>query len=554
MSTLAIERRAVRLGRAISILSAAGVVFIAGTLFLLNNLGLVSARLHPAPGTVPMSGFRITDLAIYETWMRAFQHSLLIPNFSIPEHTEPGFFNLLMFTIARLSNLVHLDPTTTALVVQALLYLVAASGVYAGLRIFLTDRRQRWLAVVLMVCSMPVPSLLILPRILLGQSWPLPGIGYFVWYTSDGFFHGIAGSVLVTFGTAVTLIAFGLLGAYLRDGNRRLLAGACVAVFAAGAVHANEAALIAAAACTTLLLRPPAQRSKALLDAFLLGGSAALGLLLLVIPALAHPWVRHIGQHSAGTPLAPLDVLVSIGLPALVCLALLPFSGVGNSQDILLKSWFVFSLVGVMLPLLPTPQHFLDGFHYATAILLTRLLTQKPAFRFVDAHRSLAMTALAAVCILSAGAYLRYCWQGYLDGSTLSPQRLFPAVRPREEADLLAWLRANADSNAIAVAPPENAAWVATLPMHTIGAHWLWSMDSEAPKQAVEFYRGNMGCDEAAAFLSRNHVRYVIVNADSAVRSCMPREFTAKFGSLVLYEPNLARAHSGGMLPDRGDH
>jgi hypothetical protein len=519
------------------------IILAACGVFVLNNLGIVSAHLHPAPGTVPMSGYRGSDLALYETWMRLFQHSLFIPNFTVPETTEPGFFNLLMFLIGRLSGLLELPPPAVSLGVQAALYIVATFGIYYALHVFLESTAQRWLAVALLICSVPVPSLAVLPKLLRGSSWPLSGIGYFVWFTSDGLYHGIEGSILVTFGTAATVIAFSLIGAYLKSGKTRLLAAACGVTFLVGAVHANEAVLISVAALAALTLRSPQNRLRAMLDGLTIGGCGAVGVLLLVVPALLHPWVRQIGQNSADTPVSPVDMITCIGLPALLCLGLLRrWKALTTNTDALLLFWFLLSIVGAMTPVLPTPQHFLDGFHYVTPILLVRLLTQKPAIEFIYSRRKLAVAGLAIACVLSLGAYLRYCWQGYLDGCTLTPRRLFAAVQPREEAEVIAWLRANADLNAIAMAPITHSAWLGTVPIRSIRGHWLWSMNSPARKRARDFYAGKMNCSEASEFLSYNQVRYVVVDRKFAAEQCVPdADMRADFGPLLLYDYRGAR-------------
>jgi hypothetical protein len=52
-----------------------------------------------------------------------------------------------------------------------------------------------------------------------------------------------------------------------------------------------------------------------------------------------------------------------------------------------------------------------------------------------------------------------------------------------------------------------------------------------------------MSCEEAGTFLSKNHVRYVVVDRNAAVQKCMPEgEPRATFGTLLLYDRDLTAA------------
>ena len=499
-----------------------------------------------------MAGYHLPDIAMYVVWLEVFQHSWTVPNYAVPWPTEPAFFNLLFFVAARISKLLGSDALATTLALQFLCYIAGSCGLFFAFRVFLKNARERLLAAALVLCSVPVPSLFVLPRAITGHGWPLPGIGYFVWTTSDGFYHGIAGSVLVTFGTAGALIALGLMGAYLRDGRWRWLAWASPVAFLVAYIHANEALLICLASAAAVLLRPPVPRWKALRDALPMWLSAAAGVLLLAIPAWHHPWLRYLSEHNRRDTIAVADLAIGIGLPALLCLALLAWrrsKTLATAADVLLVSWFLAALAATMLPLLPTPQHFLDGFHYVCGILLARLLYAslrdwKPAFR------TAGVAGLAACSVLSLWAYASYCRQGYLDGARRTPQRLFSAVQPVEEIDLVRWFRRNADPDEVVLSPHGISAWVATAPIHAIGAHWNWGYGPEIWKSTEEFFAGRMDCGKAAAFLNEYQVRYIVTTEAGRVPdACLAdAQLRAQFAGLAVYQRETPRS-SGAISP-----
>jgi len=364
------------------------------------------------------------------------------------------------------------------------------------------------------------------------------GIGHFVWYSSDGFFHGISASILVTFGTGATLSAFSFLARYLQTGQKRYFKLAAVTVFLAALIHASEALLIFAAGSLTLLVGKGWRGAAPMV--LLLGACSALGLLPYVVLTLQTPWLQHLSELSRWQLLgSPPLVLLILGLPAMLAVALF-FScpKMASSSDLLLQTWFMCALIGVCLPLLPSPQHLLDGLHYAIAILLVRQFSRCPRLERLRAALSPSMIAagLFAWCLVSLPAYVFYYVQSFHDGYSARPERLFATILPHDHLEALAWTRLHTSPNDLVLAPPEIASLFMTTPMHSFAGHWHWSLTyREQVRLASQFYGGILDCRAAHEFLGDYGVRYIVVPVDSPIGTCLP-DPKVRFTSLAIHD------------------
>ena len=226
-------------------------------LFGLNNLAVLGGLVNPPEGYVPTYMIRDADIAQYLTWLRAFQSHLLIPDYQAPWLTEPAFFNPLLWVMARASTVVGGDLIVTYHIVHFLLYVATAYALFYALRTFSETPKQACAAFLVVLCSIPLASLAILPAFIftLGQRGVLWGIGDFVWWSSDGFFHGISGSLLVTFGTGITIASFAFLARYLTTEKKRYLGCACLCTFLSALIHPFEVVVIVGAGAVALFFR-----------------------------------------------------------------------------------------------------------------------------------------------------------------------------------------------------------------------------------------------------------------------------------------------------------
>jgi hypothetical protein len=516
-------------------------LLLAAVLFGLNNLAIISGWLRPPEGYAPMLMVRAQDIALYLNWAHAYQLQNLIPNYAAPWQTEPAFFNAFMWVLARFCQLTRLEMVSGYHIFHFLFYVVAAYALFFAVRVFTETAKQAVAVFVVILCVVPLPSLAVLPSIIFGFSRPPVGAGYFVWSSSDGFFHGISGSTLVTFGTATTLLAFSLLAKYLKTEKTQYFICMLLVAFLSALVHATEIFLIVGVGTVILIWTRRKRRRRAITEIAALGMAGACGLAPYIIMTWRHRWLQDLAHMSRWQlPGALHELLLMLGLPAILAIALLVIQPkMASPSDWLLQSWFVCTLIGIYLPVIPSPQHLFDGFHYATAILLVRQVSQSrlPA-RIYQSRPYLTVATISVICLLSLSAYLAYYYQSFRDGRSVQPEQLFTTVAPKDELAVISWLRQNARPDQLVLAPPNNSPWLSTVPMHSFAAHWHWSLTfSEQVQTAKSFYSGELTPEGARQLLSEYGIRYVVIPETSPVRGnledCRER---VKLGSLIVCE------------------
>src|SRR5690349_7085518 len=112
---------------------------------------------------------------------------------------------------------------------------------------------------------------------------------------------------------------------------------------------------------------------------------------------MRQPWLQDLAHQSRWQlPGEVHEIMLILGLPAiLVLLLLVTRPRMASPTDRLLQIWFVCTLIGIFLPVIPSPQHLFDGFHYATALLLVRQASQNPLFTRIQNARPRLVLATA---------------------------------------------------------------------------------------------------------------------------------------------------------------
>ena len=521
-------------------------VTLAVVLFGLNNLAAISGWLNPPPAHAATLMARTHDVALYLGLANGFAANNLVPSYAAPWLIEPAFFNPIQWMLGRVSRLTGGDVVVVYLVFHFLSYVLAAAALFFAVRTFTTSTRQQWAVFGVLLCIVPLPSLAVLPLFLAGHAGPPIGAGYFVWLSSDGFFHGISGSALVTFGTATTLLAFTLLARYLQTERKRYFHLAVLTAFVSAFAHATEIFLIVAAGTIALVWWRAGAWTRALPEIGLLSAAGICGLAPYAIMTARQPWLRELANQSRWQlPGGPHEILLMLGLPAaavLGCLVTRPT--MPASTDRLLQCWFGSTLVGIYLPLMPSPQHLFDGFHYATALLLVRQTAQSAvARRIYNARPRLVWASAVGVFVLSLSAYVAYYHQSYRDGRAVRPERLFSTVAPNDERAVVSWLRQSAAENQLVLAPPATAPWLMAVPMHSFAGHWHWSLTySEQARLADDFYAGALTPEAARAMLTDYGIRYVVVPEGTRAKAYLTGYAErVTLGALTIYEsPSLS--------------
>jgi hypothetical protein len=514
-------------------------------LFVLNNLGIWHGALNTPDGHVHVMYSHAVDNSIYQSWVRSSLQRFLHPNFQGPWLTEQAVFQPLLVLVARVSQLTGIPLDWSFLLMHLVTHLMAGCALMYALQRFMTTTRERWAAVGMMLLVVPVPSLFLLPSLVLPLQQvgipPLPGIGWFVWFTTDGFLHGISGSVLVTYGTAFTVAAFALLAAYMHTERRRYLVGACVASLLCGLVHPYEPFLIMGAGSLALLLwRGVSAWRRVAPDIVALCAASSIGVAPTALLALTTPWVHDAAFANRFVPPSPLLLFAMLGLPTLVaCVLLVLQRRMRTPGDLVLQCWVGGTLIGLYVPFLPWTQHFLDGFHCAVGMLVVRQLGQNATVsQYALRYRRLATAGVISLAILSLGAMAAYYRQAWMDGDKPVPDRLFTSVIPEADVAAREWLARNGAYDDLVLAPVARAAWFSSVPMHTVAGNRMFSITyPEQSRLSNDFFAGRMNRAEAEQFLSAYGVHWIVMPAGGPL-SLLPAlaQERARYGPWTIYE------------------
>ncbi len=525
-------------------------------LYIFNNLAIFGGWLHAPSGFEPMFVPRAGDLAQYLTWIEGFKLAPLIPNYHAPWQTEARFFALLPWTIAQIATLLGGRVLLAYHLVHLAGFVLASHVLLLVIRVFTYDRTQARAALLAVVLAVPLLSLAVLPVGILRATGvrglpDLPGIGDFVWWSSDGFFHGIGGSLLVTFGTACALGAISTLGLYFRTQERRYLLYTCLIAFVSALVHPFEVVVIVGAGASMLLLAHHGRMRRAWLEAGMLAASGAAGLLPVGVQVLTAPWLRDAASRNDWLPFNPVRMLAILGLPAILALVLLLRQPRAiTPTDGLLRNWYLFTLVALYIPGIPWPQHLLDGFHYVGALLFVRLAANNAWLTTMRRQHPRIVTSIAAAClVLALSAYFAYGATSYADGARPEPLHTFTTVAPTAETQVIKWLRNSADTEDLVLAPQQHAPWLATIPMHSFASHFIFSLSYLSQVELSDaFFAGKLDQSAAEKLLTEYGIRYVVMPAGSPAGAYFDgKQPVVRFDDVSVYS-----LETGGMKPYPG--
>lgn len=484
-----------------------------GTLLgLLNHIGVIAGILDPPPGYRPAYYLRNLDVPQYLTWMELAKTHWLLPNGHAPWQTEPALFQPL-FTIVARTGL----PTIVAYYgSQLLLYWVAAYALILAAQTFMKTRRAMLYAALAVLGALPLRLLgwtaakaLGLPAaVQLVSGYGVVDYGY---DTADGLVRGgLSNSMLLTFGTAMTLFAFTNLARFITEGRRRYYYWLLVCVFLCGLFHPFEIFVITAAAVWPLW---KAARKRECCWLFV---AAGVGMLPYVIESLRFQWVGDLSQISPWKMGSPVWLLLVYGIPAmLICWLMLIRFRVERPEDEILQSWFLCVAVLPLIPGMPSAIHTFDGYVYAVGFLLVRKAQSDRLFsRLFSEHRGAMRLALAGWGVVSALALGCAYTQLWKDGKSANPEFL-SAVAPSDEVAMIAWMKANLPRDRLVLAPEAMAPWVAAIPMPSVGSHDLFSVTYQAQRDlATHFYQGH---PQRSDLIDGFGVSYVVAPAGAPI-------------------------------------
>ncbi|MGH9673147.1 MAG: hypothetical protein ACRD44_08195, partial [Bryobacteraceae bacterium] len=209
-----------------------------------------------------------------------------------------------------------------------------------------------------------------------------------------------------------------------------------------------------------------------------------------------------------------------------------------KTTTMVLTCWFLAAPIAMYSRLLPWAQHLFDGYHYAVALLLVRKSVELglPGWLRRRAFRP-SLVAAAAIILSCVTIHAVFRYRAFVDARSAAPQWLPSALAPIEVVDAIRWLRANAQSRHLVLAP-DYRGWYATVPMHSFASHAHYSMTFEDQRRSLDrFYKGAFTPEEAQALLDEYGIRFVVVPARSpALKYLESTPLRVSFGKLAIYE------------------
>ena len=514
-----------------------------GTLFFIaNNIAIIAAILAPASGTIPQYFLRNTDTPEYLTGLQSSGSGLLLRNYFSPWRVPDAIYTPLLWSTGRLTAALPWSLAVRYHAAHLLLYIAASGALIVVFRHFLPTRNQRLAGAIVVLCSVPWLSIGYAITRILGRSPGFFSLGLFqsTYITADGLARGgTSNSLTLTFGTLTVLLAVYFLARRLETGDSKWIWRAAAVNFISALFHPFEFMPITLSGLVLLTLEARHQRRwrRAIQEGTILALPALVAILPYFLLLRRFEWLRD-ARTGLDMDFNPASVLLMFGLPAFmgVYLLLMRFRPQTRSDQVLIV--WCLSCLALLAPKTLGPFHIVDGYVYVNAALVVRLLSTPKASAILVPHGKAALAAAVVVVSLCILAQTFTFIQLFRDGRSDSPELLLSAVVPRDEVAVREWLRKHAQPDDVVLAPGVAAAWMATLPIHTLAAHEYFSISFDKQyEQSGRFFSGRMTTPEADAFEREYGIRWVMVPPGSpAFRYFSGEQPVFSIGGTAVFE------------------
>ncbi len=520
---------------------------LGSVLCLLNNLDVIHGMFAAPPGYHPLLVQRSPDIAQYLTWLRGLENSWLLPNYHAPWTTPKGLVVPGLVPVSILEKSLSISPAVALQVFSLVGYVCTAYALAFAYRTFCRSRAQALWSFVIALACVPVASLPGLLRISGGHGLFSDSAGAVEFiYTSDGFLHGLGAWVFTTYGTCAQVLSVALLARYCNSHERRWLMWLAIACCISALVHPFEVFVTVTVASVVLLQQDESLIANlANLGKILLGG--AIGLLPHIIGSLRVPWLHEVESANRHFVfVTPAQLLAWLGVPSIlvVLLLLLGYPRRREPNVLILKTWFISTIVVFYLPGIPFAMHMLDGLFLAVGMLLAVQCEELFPRRFFSSKPALLLAMLVLAWMLYPHVAFRL--RAWNDGNR--PANDFPfstAVGSDDEFAAVQWLRQHASPNDLVLATEDAAPWIATVPVHSFASHYVFSLQMERPRDAAvrrAFFDGELTSTQAHDFEDTFGFRFFVVPGGSRATSYLGRAIMrAHFSSISIYEIPEAR-------------
>lgn len=526
-------------------------ILLGSLLCLLNHIGVIAGIVDPPPGYQPAYYIRNLDVPQYLTWIELAKTHWLLANEHAPWQTEPALFQPMFTMVARTG----LPTIVSYYSLQLLMYWLAAYALILAAQTFMRTSRAILYSALAILGALPLQLVGWAAAKALHWTAAAAVLGYglveYGYDSADGLVRGgLSNSIVLTFGTAMALLAFANLARFVADGRRSHYRWLLLCLFLDGLFHPFEVYVVTIAAVW------PLWKAARKWECLWIFAAAGTGMAPYLIESIRSPWLRDISQISNWKMGSPVWVLLVFGIPAIAAfwLMLIRFR-VERPEDEILQCWFLCAAILPLIPAIPAGMHHFDGYMYAVGFLLVRKAQcDKLISRLFTEKRktmNLALAAWGAVSIITLGIAYTQLW---MDGKSAHPDFL-SAVAPKEEVAMIAWMKANLPHDKLVLAPQAMAPWVAAIPMPSVASHDIFSMTYHAQARlAGRFYQGEPVRRDLIDGLG---VTYVVAPAGAPI-ALYGGKLLHEETSLRLYEvpgenmkPYPGLDHLGGAPPNR---
>lgn len=493
--------------------------------------------------------FNIPDHNQYFAWMRDLAHDNLAPNRLTAEPNDPGFFNLLWWSVGRFGALTGLDYATLFGLLRIVAIFSLLGCAYLFLRIVIAEQRQRWLAFGLFAFSGGLGIIWVGVKYLMDlPDAPFP----FDIYTSEpnSFFIFLA---FPHFGIALSLI-IAMIGLVLYAQQRQQLRYAVAAGLVGsliGLQHAYDLLTVYAVLGIFGLLvwlrdrRFPAFlfKSGLIVALFTIPPAAYLSYLVLTDAT----WGGKLAQFDNAGAFTPglLHLPILMGVPLLLALVAFRPRMLQSRTDseILIAAWFLLHFGLIYLPV-SFQIHLLLGWQVPIAVLASAALVKHVGPALARRSQLLARAGIAALLTLCVVTNLYILAWRFIDLGRYDA----PYYLTQNEVAALSWLEANTTRQDVVLSDLEFGQHV---PVRTDAraflAHWAGTLDFYTKREmAAATLDPATPAAERRAVLEQFAVTYVVTREqDSPAAALTPAatdDLTPVFqqGEVTIYRTRVA--------------
>jgi len=523
-------------------------------LYFANNLDVWHGLIAPPVGYVGLGIQRNSDIAIYLTWLHGYAKGWFLPNYSAPWTTPSDFIAPGLIPVSLLQRLLGVSPVAALQIFTFVGYVFVAYAMAFAYRTFCKTRGQALWALLVALACVPIDSLPILSQLLGSSAQYGAATGRVHFLTmSDGFLRGLVTWPFLTYGTGFQALSMGLLGRYVKTGERRWMMWMALACLISTLLHPFEIFVTATTAGIVLLRRfGPTKETVTRLG--WVAAAAAVGVSPYVIQTVRSEWMHEVALANS-IVLSPSLLAGVVGAPVVLIVVLLLFGFPESRSDetVIAKTWFLVTMALFFVPGLPFALHLLDGSFVAIGLLVVMQVQEllqrrptlaKPVLQFV-------VVPLLAWSLLPHVIFRAQAWDAGVatqnqqfafdtcttfHGTCLKPT----AIAPAAEVAAVKWLGANANPEDLVLATEDASPWMAQAPVHSFASHWLFSLLWPHPNYRNvrnAFFSGSLTVGQGHELLELIGVRWIVVPDGSAARQYLDNAAQrARLGTYAIYE------------------